>query len=489
MVLLDPWGLRLKRRNKTDKKVFFKCTRYLTSKCPVSVTLDSASDMVTRCIGEHNHDSDIIKDKINNIVNEKILSAAQNPLMNPRTVTMEVSDAVIGDEETAGAIADVPNMKSIALRLHRRKKVLQGFPPLPKTWEAMEVPDSMKMTADGQRFLILEEQVREGKEGKIWGFSSPSAIQTMQQAKDLYIDGTFEFVETTLFKQILVIVARLANKDSVPVAFFFLPGKDTPCYKKVFECIRREGVTDTEHFHMDFEMGPIKAASAVFPQAKVQGCDVHWKRALRTNLSKHNLMASYNKEASVQQHIRQMWSLSMVHPDDVTRAWEMIKEQTPVLEYEGDDDDDDSMGEAEAADFNLHLEAFNAYFEQCWIGSMGRKGIRSRPRFDIKLWNKHHAVLEGLDLTNNLSEAWNSASKLSLSMKPSLWVLLTNLRKEEAMARVKMTASLAGTDVDRNRARTSKRAHKMDRLKHLVHNYSMVPLNEFINTIMTHFNG
>ena len=41
------------------------------------------------------------------------------------------------------------------------------------------------------------------------------------------------------------------------------------------------GVVDVEVFHIDFEASALKAILAVYANAKIEGCDVHWKRRLR----------------------------------------------------------------------------------------------------------------------------------------------------------------------------------------------------------------
>ena len=65
------------------------------------------------------------------------------------------------------------------------------------------------------------------------------------------------------------------------MAYFLLPNKVTSSYQVALECIKDLGVDRVEMFHCDFELATIKAIKTVYPDVKIEGCDVHWKRALR----------------------------------------------------------------------------------------------------------------------------------------------------------------------------------------------------------------
>ena len=66
---------------------------------------------------------------------------------------------------------------------------------------------------------------------------------------------------------------------------------------------------------------------------------------------------------------------------------------------------EDNEEVAECAD---EIEAVNSYLEDTWIGKKYSSGIVKRQRFQHELWNKHDAVLNDFDLTNNTSEQFNA---------------------------------------------------------------------------------
>ena len=93
------------------------------------------------------------------------------------------------------------------------------------------------------------------------------------------------------------------------------------------------------------------------------------------------------------------------------------------------------------------------------------------------------------DLTSNRSEAWNSSSKISLPMKPNVWVVLSSLLKEEGLARAKMVAAISGNaPADPNPGRTKLRLNRVAKLKHIVDQYGHIPINDYLNSITALYN-
>ena len=201
-----------------------------------------------------------------------------------------------------------------------------------------------------------------------------------------FIDGTFEMVNSTLFKP--------------------------------------------EKILLDFEAGAIKAVKDVYPTTTLIGCDVHWKRCLREKLKQLGLLKWTNEFEDVQVFVRKLWSLSIVPPNKVISVWEkFIKSSVPYIDEEQTEDSD---AEAEAVTYNTALEQFVVYFESTWLGSKNARnpeGPRRKARFDMGLWNKYDQVINGDDGCNNKSESWNSVSKIGLNMHPSIWVVLDMFKR------------------------------------------------------------
>jgi hypothetical protein len=61
------------------------------------------------------------------------------------------------------------------------------------------------------------------------------------------------------------------------------------------------------------------------------------------------------------------------------------------------------------SDYQDCAEPKVTYFEDNFIGKLGRRGIRKQATFSIQLWNVHDRVSEALSRTNNSVEAWRNS--------------------------------------------------------------------------------
>ena len=172
--------------------------------------------------------------------------------------------------------------------------------------------------------------------------------------------------------------------------------------------------------------------------------------------------------------------------DKVLVVWEeFIKERLPLCDDEEAEEDPDA-----ASEFNETIKQLETYFEATWIGvKQTRKGKqRKKPRFTLDVWNHYQAVLDGEDITTNLSESWNAANKLSLAMKPNLWSVMDSFKREEAGARAKMVSFTNHNYVDPNPGRTAKRKAKREKLQTILGRFKELPIEDYMNMLIAHFN-
>ena len=89
------------------------------------------------------------------------------------------------------------------------------------------------------------------------------------------------------------------------------------------------------------------------------------------------------------------------------------------------------------------ISKYLGYFKSTWLGKTNKRTeLWGKPKFSFGLWNKYSEIKDGqADLTSNRSEAYNSAVKISLLMKPNLWVICKTVTEEEGIA---MGVFLAG---------------------------------------------
>ena len=75
-ILLDPLGFRMHYKKTDYNKKYFHCANKADKKCPVKVSLDISSDMITVWRGDHTHDNELIENNVKKIVREKVRNAA-----------------------------------------------------------------------------------------------------------------------------------------------------------------------------------------------------------------------------------------------------------------------------------------------------------------------------------------------------------------------------------------------------------------------------
>ena len=481
-ILLDPNGFRLRFKKEENGRKYFVCTKKDVCLCPVKVSLDVNEDKIVRVTGEHTHDNDLVKEMVDKVVCEKVNEAVSNPTVSPRTVFQNITSHILNNPDTSTGLPYLPKQKSLARELQKKRKLVQNCPPVPKEWEEMVLPDHIKETIDGQNFLILDTVIP-GKDDKILGFASPTQLQVMSNASDLFGDGTFEMVKQTLFHQCWVIVVKMANGLSVPTAFFLLPNKEAISYNIILQCLKEDhNIEAPSNFHLDYEASAIKSVRSIFPSSNIVCCDTHWKRALRMNMQKCGLLTYYNEDPQVQTFIRKLWTLSLVPISDIVKCWELLEKMIPV-------GDDEEMDEEVAQDFNHAMEHFMLYFEQTWIGSLNKRTkIRGKPRFSFDSWNKYNEVLAEDEITTNVSEAWNSVVKMTLPMKPSIWTVIEQFRKEEALARQKILGSAGGNVTVPNTGRRAKVAERRVKMKGAVTQYTSLSFDDYLVIIIAFYN-
>lgn len=483
-VLVDPYGNRLIKKSDYGSKVFYWCGRKDLN-CPVRVTLDKEANQIVSIRHEHNHDSAKLQQFITEKTTEVIQNAARNPTIAPRVAFRDLTTAVLSSPATSPGIGSLPKSRTLARQIQRKRKANLGVVAnLPQNWEDHIIPDLYKVTKDGQDFNILDVETGEGK--KVWGFMSPTCLNIAKNSTHLWVDGTFEIVSKSLFEQLWIIVGTSeANNITIPLAYFLLPNKSGNSYQIVLQAIKDLGVQEVEVFHCDFELAAIKAIAAVYPEAKIEGCDVHWKRALRQAQSRVGLLRYSEEDVTIQNWIRLLWSLSYVPIDDVLKVFtEYVLPNMPEI-------DDDEENQEEAADFEKALEDYIAYFEATYLGKVNlRTGMRGRPRFKYEYWNHFDIVSnDSGEITNNKSEAFNSLMKITIPMAPNIFTILKAIQDEDAISNAKFRAAIAGNvNSDPNPSRTKRYIDRKNKLKGLLEQYATLELKDYMEALMSFHN-
>ena len=291
-------------------------------------------------------------------------------------------------------------------------------------------------------------------------------------------DGTFSVVEKTMFYQLFIITGVTQTGVTVPCLFALLPNKESTSYQEIFQFLKDNGIDAPPNLKTDFEKAIIKAFLNVYPGATVRGCDVHYKRAIRTKLSStdYGLGSLYLHNVEFQTLVRYLWSLSLVPESDIISVWENYISQKYESLKPGFEEDGESVDE------------FLGYFERTWLGALNwRTGARKQPIFKHALWNKYSSVLEDDPTTSNSAEGFNGALALSMPRNCSLWMLIQQLRTEEnnVVRKIRDASVCSNLNSSRNLGRAQKHAD----LKNVVSTYNKVPLGVYMDSLIGFFNS
>ena len=224
-----------------------------------------------------------------------------------------------------------------------------------------------------------------------------------------------------------------------------------------------------------------KGFKLYYPNVEICGCDAHFKRSLRREITtKLKIGTFYNKCPEFQTLVRLVWALALVPCDQIVNVWEnyivpKVREFQPSFE-----------------DYLDEIDNFLIYVESTWIGALNpRTGIRKRPTFSHSMWNKHTTVMDDGFSTTNSCEGYNKAFGLSVNSRSGLWSVISQLQTEEVDCMKKVAESMRGpqnndatASTSRNNARDARRAE----LKSIVSNYNNVNREVFMSNIISYHN-
>ena len=120
-VLVDPIGHRLHLKKSGPKKKLYMCHKNKDG-CPVYVTYDIDSDLITNVRGDHNHDSELVEQEVEKIVRDKVNQAVENRSITPRNVVQNISSAILASGSGASGLAYIPNLKAVTQNVNCKRK-------------------------------------------------------------------------------------------------------------------------------------------------------------------------------------------------------------------------------------------------------------------------------------------------------------------------------------------------------------------------------
>ena len=130
----------MKLKKKKEDTHYYVCSESVRLRCPFSLVLRIEDEMIVKTMNDHNHDNDLLKQEVKKIVAEKVAIAVENNV-SPRAALSDISNKDLSYNGDSSGLAYLPKQASFARMINLKKAEKLKAPPVPKTWEEMEVPD------------------------------------------------------------------------------------------------------------------------------------------------------------------------------------------------------------------------------------------------------------------------------------------------------------------------------------------------------------
>jgi hypothetical protein len=197
---------------------------------------------------------------------------------------------------------------------------------------------------------------------------------------------------------------------------------------------------------------------------------------VRHHLGEKRLLAFYNNDGNFQLWIHLILALAFVPIRSIINIYEEV-----VLDYL------DLHSEEWEEQMPL-VEDFRLYIESTYVGkearsTAGRQRSRRPPLISHDLWNKYDQAIQGQALTNNNSEAFNSAWSRSLEKQASVWAVIKAFEREESLAGNKMRESARGVNMNARPEKVARKELREQELSSLCANFENVPNKEYLKQV------
>jgi hypothetical protein len=278
----------------------------------------------------------------------------------------------------------------------------------------------------------------------------------------LYADGTFSSSPGIFYQ--LYTIHSVQYSNVLPSVYALLPNKTEEIYIRLFKkIVELKPELNPLSIMLDYEQAAINAVKKVFPQTTINGCFFHFCQSVRRHIQDTGLSVKYRENPKFALNIKMLNALAYVPPESVIIVFEDLIESDFYKENE------------------LILTPLLDYFEDAWIGRIGRNRQRRSPKFPIKLWNCYDLIKNDIRRTNNAIEGWHNSFKSILNaVHPSIWKFIDALKKEEKLNRLRVHQFIAG-----NEPKPTKKKYKdsASRIKNICQKFESRSIEHFLKGI------
>lgn len=202
----------------------------------------------------------------------------------------------------------------------------------------------------------------------------------------------------------------------IPCIFSFMNGKAEEDYKLMIGCAKKAATgyglrLNPETIMSDYELAAINAFSYEFPGAVNKGCFFHFNQCLYRKITNLGMKTIYDNDDKIRLWFRKAMVLPLVPLNCVSDALSILICEKPNVK---------------------EIEDFCDYLLETWVGDPS-EGFNNN--FDNELWN--HFETEYVRTNNNLEGFHSKLNRLVQSPKPNIFKMISLLKRQEAIVRVK----------------------------------------------------
>ncbi|XP_074103717.1 uncharacterized protein LOC141530492 isoform X1 [Cotesia typhae] len=344
------------RYNNGDEDYVCSLRTSRISRCPVIASVHDDGEV--EVVGIHTHGQRFSAEELRKqemVTELKRRAVASNE--PPNEILNAVSREFID-------IADIINPVSARAIINRER--IQLRPPMPQT--VHHVGPMLDRYLQAAEIYRGEIQASDGSIAIVFG--SQRMLERLNEAVELFVDGTFQAVpDQPRFMQLLIIHCRKLDMG-LPALFILCEKRTTAIYEKIWEYIldrSPEMENNLKYVSGDFEKAAISAVRNKMRWVIFRGCWFHFTRAVTRRWRRLRLIRA--PEAVL--HLT--WVLPLVPAYLFQEAFEVIRTEARVIERD-----------------HPRIMFFITYIETYWLPQAARVSTRNSP---IR--------------TNNVAEAFN----------------------------------------------------------------------------------
>jgi len=359
---------------------------------------------------EHNHSPQPSNAKVAEIIGQ-IKQKARVTRDKPSQIIQDITSSMLQDYQPY-----MPSSNALRAIIGRIKRA--EMPAQPQTIEEIIVPDSLRLTLNGDTFLIKDSEIGNDR---ILLFATQANIRRLSQASFWLMDGTFKTVPT-VFRQLYTIHAPVGGENSriFPLVYSLLTSKSEEIYSCLFEelidfAVENDITLQPSIILTDFELASINASRHVFPNVENKGCFFHLCQSGWRKIQSCGLATRYGDDEQFSLILRHLFALAFLSPQEIPEAFDILKLEMPP----------------EANDVVQ-------WFEDNYVHGRIRRHlrnenvIRSAPLFPPQLWSVYNLNEMGIPRTQNNVEAWHRRLEILVGQSHlGVYKIIGELQKEQ----------------------------------------------------------